>query len=61
MKKNRATRAKIRDGQVRCPRCDSLLCKIYYGGYAMGVETKCRCGLLVTIEAAAYKNRQKAL
>ena len=52
MKQQRKLKAKIIDGQIRCPRCGKMLCRIYYGGYGMGIELKCdRCKLPVVIEA----------
>ena len=44
-------KANIKDGNATCPKCKSLLCKVYYGGYAHGVELWCRrCKIEVLIE-----------
>lgn len=51
--KKRPFIARILDGSVRCPVCKAQLAKIYYGGYGMGIEVKCRCGRAVMIEAKA--------
>lgn len=44
--------AKVVNGQIRCPKCQSLLGKIYYGGGVVGLELKCKsCHKLVLVEA----------
>lgn len=35
-------KAKIENGNIRCPRCKSLLGKAYYGAQAGGIELWCR-------------------
>lgn len=45
-------KARIVNGSVQCPRCRKQLCKIYYGGYGMGIEQWCtRCNMPVLMEA----------
>lgn len=45
------TIAEINDGNVVCPKCKLLLCKIYYGGYAHNIELWCRrCKMRVFVE-----------
>ena len=47
---NKPLRAKLEHGSLRCPVCKAQLAKIYYGGFGMGIEMKCKCGRHVLIE-----------
>ena len=50
--KHNIPKARIVNGHVFCPRCKKQICKIYYGGYAMGIEQWCsRCSKPVLLEA----------
>ena len=40
----RTVHAKVKDGRAVCPKCGALLCKLYYGAEAHGIELWCgRC------------------
>lgn len=41
----------VRDGRAVCPKCKALLCKLYYGAEAYGVELWCgHCKAAVMLE-----------
>lgn len=51
-------KAKIKDGKAVCPKCGALLCKLYYGAYADGVELwcsskRCKCPILLNLSGNA--------
>lgn len=58
--KHEVLKAKIVNGDIRCPRCNGKLGEIYYGGYAMGVGLWCRgCHGPVLVEAPGIKRNMR--
>jgi hypothetical protein len=50
MDNKKPLRAKLMNGSLRCPICKAQLAKVYYGGFGMGIEIKCKCGRPVFLE-----------
>ena len=53
--KNKTLKAKVANGELRCPNCGAMLAKAYYGSFSHGVEVKCKCREFVFLELEKNK------
>lgn len=60
MNRKQTRRALIHEGKALCPKCGALLCKVYYGAEAHGVELWCSnksCKMPVILELDKQQHR----